>query len=71
MSHAWCARISPVRWLLKYMSTLGTASTNWMRSVSALFWAKAGGATAALAAVSSAERREIFTKSLLCGWRRA
>src|SRR5882757_9602565 len=66
MSHAWWARISPVRWLLKYMSTLGTASTNWMRKVSALFWAKAGCATAALAAVSIAVRRESFTKSLLC-----
>src|SRR5476649_356316 len=70
MSQAWCARIRPVRWLLKYMSRLGTASTNWIRSVSALFWAKAGrttpGArTAADEAAIKAERREIFTGSLL------
>ncbi|HEY6719166.1 MAG TPA: 4a-hydroxytetrahydrobiopterin dehydratase [Reyranella sp.] len=37
-----------------------------MRKVSALFWAKAGCATAALAAVSIAVRRESFTESLLC-----
>jgi hypothetical protein len=47
MSQAWCARIRPVRWLLNYMSTLGTASTNWMRSVSLAFWARAGAGSAA------------------------
>src|SRR5437879_2432969 len=63
MSQAWCARISPVRWLLKYMSTLGTASTNWMRSVSEAFWALADGATASEVAARRAERRVIFTKT--------
>jgi hypothetical protein len=63
MSQAWCARISPVRWLLKYISTLGTASVNWIRSVSEAFWACAETGKAAAAAVeSSAERRVIFTK---------
>ncbi len=64
MSQAWCARISPVRWLLKYMSTLGTASVDWIRSVSAAFWARADAGRAAAAAVeSNAERRVIFTKA--------
>src|SRR6185503_11488089 len=66
MSQAWCARIRPVRWLLKYMSTFGTASTNWIRRVSAAFWARAEAGSAAAAAVDrSAERRVIFTKGLL------
>src|SRR5262249_37487570 len=64
MSHAWCARIRPVRWLLKYMSTLGTASTNWMRRVSAAFWAHADGARAVLAPAMMAVRRDSFTQSL-------
>jgi hypothetical protein len=46
------------------MSILGTASTNWIRSVSEAFWARAEAGRAAAAAVdSNAERRVIFTKA--------
>src|SRR3990167_5726113 len=68
MSHAWWAMISPVRWLLKYMSMLGTASVKLMRSVSAPFWAKADGAAAtprAAVVERSVERRVIFKEGLL------